>query len=97
MGSYEEKRSALRMVVNTEVQLTRERDGSQHAAVCRDMSVDGVLLESGLVPETGEHLVMHMHPGADSSVRPLLVSLQVLRVSKASDRTTIAGKILETK
>jgi hypothetical protein len=93
-----EKRSAFRMTINTAVQLTREQDGSQHQAICRDMSVDGVLVETELLPEPGEHLLMQLQPGAGaSSIQPLLVSIEVLRVSTAADCNTIAGKILETK
>jgi hypothetical protein len=78
-GSYDEKRSYLRIPVTCELKLESVSDGRRFSAPGRNLSAGGVLFHTEVTLQNGDRLEMHI--GSGQTLFPDLdATIEVVRV-----------------
>jgi hypothetical protein len=90
---YSEKRDFIRMTVDAKV--TLRVDGQSIAAICRDLSSNGMQVEAQSALRVGEQLQVHL-PSEHPSLRDLNADAEVVRSEPAGPgRQTLGLSILK--
>ena len=94
-----ENRASLRVPLNCKVKIKVLGARESHYGICKDLSVDGILIESDYVPRYGQMLDVMVLPPQQGPVVPLHAIIQVRRCSEiiGSKLYEIGAKIKEIK
>ena len=95
----QERRISLRIPLNCKTKIKVLGSRESYYGVCRDLSVDGILIESEYVPRYGQVLEVHVIPPQQGPVVPLHAVIQVRRCTEivGSKLYEIGAKIKEIK
>ena len=85
---YSEKRDFIRMTVDAKV--TLEAAGQRIAAICRDLSSNGMQVEAQSTLRVGDPVRVHL-PSEHPSLRDLNADAEVVRVEQVTPGRQIVG------
>lgn len=81
----QERRSARRLPMNCKARIKVTGSRDTHYGVCRDLSVDGMLIETDYVPRYGQLLEVHVLAPAGATFQPLHALVEVRRCVQVVD------------
>lgn len=88
------------MLIDCEVNISNNNSHSYHG-ICRDLSVDGIGIDTPYNAAPEEKLTIHVKPPEGASVQPLSVTVEVLRSTALSSEKQplyhVAARIIESK
>lgn len=89
MKGYE-RRTSLRVPMNCRARIKVLGSRETYYGICRDLSVDGILIESEYVPRAGQVLEVTVLPPQQGPIVPLHAVIQVRRCIEV-----VSGKLYE--
>jgi len=97
MRDYSEKRNAIRMLIGCMAEINNPGSAQTYPCTCRDLSIDGIAIESDYAANEGEMLEITLHPPENSAIAPLNAVMKVLRMDTvetlSGPRFRISGNI----
>ncbi len=91
---YDEKRDYPRMNIEAGLTYSRSQDNGLCDAMCKNLSHSGILFETEQTLSPGESVVFTMD-SKNSKFVPLKAKAEVIRVNPASDKFSVACRIVE--